>query len=232
MEALAAAAFIAGLLGGVHCAGMCGGIVGGLSAAARGPAVARQFAFNTGRIGSYAIAGAVAGAFGSLGQLAGPVLIAQAAMFAAANMLLLMLGLYVGGWGRGVARLEDAGRLLWRRVEPFARRCYPIDSTAKALAAGLAWGWVPCGLVYTMLALALASASPRDGAAVMAAFGLGTLPNLLAAGFAAQRVLALRRLPWVRQGAGAMLIVLALVGLARIPGLADALRAGWSYCAA
>ncbi|MGZ5582705.1 MAG: sulfite exporter TauE/SafE family protein, partial [Usitatibacter sp.] len=60
----------------------------------------------------------------------------------------------------------------------------------------------------------------------------GTLPNLLAAGFAAQRVLALRRLPWVRQGAGAMLIVLALVGLARIPGLADALRAGWSYCAA
>jgi hypothetical protein len=227
---LAAAAFVAGLLGGVHCAGMCGGIVGGLSAASRGPALARQLAFNGGRIASYAIAGAVAGALGSLGQLAGPVLFAQAAMFAVANVLMLMIGLYVGGWGHGVARLERAGGVVWRRVEPIARRCYPLDSTARSLAAGLAWGWVPCGLVYTMLALALASASPWSGAAVMIAFGLGTLPNLLAAGFAAQRVLALRRLPWLRRGAGAALILLALVGLARIPGLTEALQAGWSYC--
>ena len=109
---LAAAAFVAGLLGGVHCAGMCGGIVGGLSAASRGPALARQLAFNGGRIASYAIAGAVAGALGSLGQLAGPVLFAQAAMFAVANVLMLMIGLYVGGWGHGVARLE---RLLFHR---------------------------------------------------------------------------------------------------------------------
>jgi sulfite exporter TauE/SafE len=227
---LAAAAFVAGLLGGVHCAGMCGGIVGGLSAASRGPALARQLAFNGGRIASYAIAGAVAGALGSLGQLAGPVLFAQAAMFAVANVLMLMIGLYVGGWGHGVARLERAGGVVWRRVEPIARRCYPLDSTARSLAAGLAWGWVPCGLVYTMLALALASASPWSGAAVMIAFGLGTLPNLLAAGFAAQRVLALRRLPWLRRGAGAALILLGLVGLARIPGLTEALQAGWSYC--
>lgn len=232
MDPLAAAAFVAGLLGGVHCAGMCGGIVGGLSAAARGPAVARQLAFNAGRIGSYAIAGAVAGALGGLGQLAGPMLFAQAAMFAGANILMLMLGLYVGGWGRGVTRLERAGSVVWRRVEPIARRCHPIDSTAKSLAAGLAWGWVPCGLVYTMLAMALASASPWHGAAVMTAFGLGTLPNLLAAGFAAQRVLALRRLPWVRRGAGAALILLAIVGLARMPGLTDALVAGWTYCTA
>jgi sulfite exporter TauE/SafE len=230
MEALAAAAFVAGLLGGVHCAGMCGGIVGGLSAAAQGPMLARQLAFNAGRIASYAIAGALAGALGSLGQYAGTVLHAQAAMFAAANLLLLMLGLYVGGWGHGITRLEGAGRIVWRRVEPFARRCYPIDSTPQALAAGVAWGWVPCGLVYTMLALALASASSLHGAAVMVAFGLGTLPNLLAAGFAAQRVLALRRLPWVRRGAGAMLVLLALAGLARIPALSDALHAGWSYC--
>jgi uncharacterized protein len=230
MEALAAAAFAAGLLGGVHCAGMCGGIVGGLSAAARGPTLARHLAFNGGRIASYAAAGAAAGALGGLGQLAGPVLFAQAAMFAAANVLMLMLGLYVGGWGRGVARLERAGGVVWRRVEPYARRCFPIDSNAKALAAGMAWGWVPCGLVYTMLALALASASPWGGAAVMAAFGLGTLPNLLAAGFAAQRVLAVRRLPWVRRGAGAALVLLALVGFARLPGLAEALRAGWTFC--
>jgi hypothetical protein len=232
MEPLAAAAFAAGLLGGVHCAGMCGGIVGGLSAAARGPALARHAAFNTGRIASYGAAGAAAGALGGLGQLAGPVAFAQAAMFALANLLMLMLGLYVGGWGRGVMRLERAGGVVWRRIEPHARRCFPIDSNAKALGAGLAWGWVPCGLVYTMLALALASASPWSGAGVMIAFGLGTLPNLMAAGLAAQRVLAVRRSKWVRRGAGAALVALAVIGLARLPGLTDALRAGWAYCIA
>jgi sulfite exporter TauE/SafE len=210
---------------------MCGGIVGGLSTAARGPIVSRQLAFNAGRIASYAIAGAAAGAFGSLGRVLGPMLFAQAALFALANVLMLMLGLYVGGWGGGVMRLERAGSFVWRRVEPFARRSFPIDSTGKAIVAGLAWGWVPCGLVYTMLALALASASPLGGAAVMIAFGFGTLPTLLAAGFAAQRVLAMRRLPWVRRIAGVALIALAVAGLARLPGLADALRAGWSYCA-
>lgn len=230
MQSLAAAAFVAGLLGGVHCAGMCGGIVGGLASASRGPVPPRQLAFNAGRIASYAMAGAAAGAFGSLGPMLGPVLFAQSAMFALANLLMLMLGLYVAGWGRGVLRLERAGAVVWRRIEPLARRCFPIDSLPKALAAGLAWGWVPCGLVYTMLVLSLASASAWGGAAIMAAFGLGTLPTLLAAGFATQRVLAVRRLPWVRQGAGAALMVLAIVGLARLPGLSSALRAGWSYC--
>jgi hypothetical protein len=230
MQSLAAAAFVAGLLGGVHCAGMCGGIAGSLASASRGPVPARQLAFNAGRIASYAMAGAAAGAFGSLGPMLGPVLFAQAAMFALANLLMLMLGLYVAGWGRGVLRLERAGAVVWRRIEPLARRCFPIDSLPKALAAGLAWGWVPCGLVYTMLVLSLASASAWGGAAVMVAFGLGTLPTLLAAGFATQRVLAVRRLPWVRQGAGAALVVLAIVGLARLPGISSALRAGWSYC--
>jgi sulfite exporter TauE/SafE len=232
MEPLAAAAFVAGLLGGVHCAGMCGGVVGGLSASARGPALARHLAFNGGRIASYAAAGAAAGAVGGLGQLAGPVLFMQAAMFALANVLMLTLGLYVGGWGRGVARLERAGGVVWRRVEPYARRCFPIDTNAKALAAGLAWGWVPCGLVYTMLALAMASTSAWSGALVMAAFGLGTLPNLMAAGLAAQRVLAVRRSKWVRRGAGGALIALAVVGFARLPGIADTLHAGWAYCVA
>jgi uncharacterized protein len=230
MEPLAAAAFIAGLLGGVHCAGMCGGIAGSLAIAARGPTLARQLAFNAGRIGSYAVAGMVVGMLGGLGQLAGPVLFAQTAMFALANVMILMLGLYIAGWGHAVLRLERVGGVVWRRVEPLARRFMPIDTTPKAFGAGLAWGWVPCGLVYTMLMLALASGSAAGGAAIMAAFGLGTLPTLLAAGLAAQRLMAIRRAPGLRQAAGSILIALAIVGLVRVPGLQDAVRAGWSYC--
>jgi len=228
---LAAAAFAAGLLGGVHCAGMCGGIAASLSAAARGPALPRQLAFNAGRIASYSAVGAVVGATGGALVANGPVLLAQTAMLVAANLLMVLLGLYVAGWGRSLTRLESAGGHVWRRIEPLRRRCYPIDSTARALGAGAVWGWVPCGLVYSMLALALASGGAAQGALVMAAFGLGTLPTLLAAGLTAQRVLALRTQPWVRRGAGLLIISLAAFGLARAPGLADAIRAGWQCLA-
>ena len=228
---LAAAAFAAGLLGGVHCAGMCGGIAASLSAAARGPALARHLAFNGGRIASYAAAGAAVGATGGALVAAGPIVTAQLAMLVAANLLMVLLGLYVAGWGRMLVRLEAAGGGLWRRIEPLRRRLVPIDSTPRAFAAGAVWGWVPCGLVYSMLALALASGGAAQGALVMAAFGLGTLPTLLAAGVTAQRVLAVRSVPWIRHAAGALIIAMAVAGLARAPGLHDALVAGWNCLA-
>jgi sulfite exporter TauE/SafE len=229
---LALAAFFAGLLGGVHCAGMCGGIAAALAAASRGPAIARQLAFNAGRIASYGFAGAVAGLSGGALIGASPLVAAQTAMFVVANALMLMLGLYIAGWSRMVVRMESAGGALWRGLEPLRRSVVPIDSTAKALGAGALWGWVPCGLVYGMLALAFAAGGALEGALVMLAFGLGTLPNLLAAGFAAQRVLELRRRAWVRQVAGIAIVALAIVGFVRVPGIADALRAGWRLCVA
>jgi len=222
------AAFAAGLLGGVHCAGMCGGIAASLSASARGPALPRQLGFNAGRIASYAVAGAAAGGLGSLAQAAGPLLSVQLALFVAANALMILLGLYVAGWGHAVLRIERAGGFLWRRVEPVARRIFPIDGTPKAIAAGLLWGWVPCGLVYSMLVLALASGGAWQGASIMAAFGLGTLPTLLAAGFAAQKLDLLRRAPWIRQGAGAAIVALGIVGFLRLPHLREAILAGWA----
>lgn len=152
-------------------------------------------------------------------------------MFFLANVVMVLLGLYVAGWGRAVLRVEAAGLPLWRRIEPLARRLLPVDSTAKAFGAGVAWGWIPCGLVYSMLVLAAASGSAAGGALVMALFGLGTLPNLLAAGMAAQRLVALRRAPWVRRIAGVLIIGLGIVGIARIPGLREAVIAGWQCVA-
>jgi hypothetical protein len=190
--------------------------------------VQRQILFNCGRIASYAIAGAVVGLAGNLAALAAPALLVQTLLFAAANVLMIFLGLYVAGLGSVVLRLERFGSFLWRRVEPTARHLFPIDSSAKALAAGALWGWVPCGLVYSMLALSLASGSALAGAGVMAAFGLGTLPTLLAAGMAAQRVMAARRVPAIRYGAAAVIIALGAFGLARVPGLPEAIAAGWA----
>ena len=231
MPPLAAAAFAAGLLGGVHCAGMCGGIVGTLALEARGPVWDRQLAYNAGRIGAYAVAGAAAGFAGGLVGGDGAWLGARMALFLVANAGMVLLGLYVAGWSRVVQAVEAAGRPVWRRIEPFARSMLPIDSTPKALGAGLAWGWVPCGLVYGMLVLAAASGGAPQGAFVMAAFGLGTLPTLLVAGLAAQRLFRLRRAPWVRRAAGAAIVALGVVGIARLPGLGEAVAAGW-HCIA
>ena len=221
MEVFAAAAFTAGLLGGVHCIGMCGGIAGALSAASRGPAWRRVAAYNAGRIASYSVAGALAGSVGAL-VAAGPTLqLAQTALYVAAHGFLLLLGLYIAGYSSGLLRLEAAGAVVWSRLEPLRRRVVPIDTDARALGAGAVWGWLPCGMVYAMLPLAMASGSPLSGAAILAAFGFGTLPGLLLAGIAAVRVNALRRNAWVRRIAGLALVGLALAAFARLPGLRD-----------
>src|SRR6185503_15159753 len=137
MPPLAAAAFAAGLLGGVHCAGMCGGIVGTLALQARGPAWGRQLAYNAGRIFAYVAAGTAAGLAGGIAAGGGAWLEARMALFLLANVAMIFLGLYVAGWSRVVLAVEAAGRPVWRRIEPIARRMLPIDSTAKALGAGL-----------------------------------------------------------------------------------------------
>src|SRR5262249_10135919 len=163
---------------------------------------------NAGRIASYVAAGTVFGLAGGFAQMAGPIVTMQAAMFFLANVLMVLLGLYVAGWSVAMQRFEAAGAHLCRRVQPISRGFPPIDSPKRAIAAGVLWGWVPCGLVYSMLALAMASGSAPGGAIVMLAFGLGTLPNLLAAGLAAQKLLAIRRSPWIRRTAGLLIVIL------------------------
>jgi sulfite exporter TauE/SafE len=152
----------------------------------------------------------------------------QGALFIAAQAMVILIGCYVAGWSAAMLRLERAGSLLWRRIEPLRRRFFPIDSDARALGAGAVWGWVPCGLVYGMLPLAAVSGSPFAGALVMAAFGLGTLPGLVLAGAAARSLSSLRHSPWVRRAAGVAIIALGVAGLARMPAAADLIVAGWA----
>jgi len=231
MEGLAAAAFAAGLLGGVHCVGMCGGIAGALSAGSTGALPRRLAAFNFGRIGSYAVAGSIAGAVGGLAQAAGPEALLRTALFVAAQAMVILIGLYVGGWSGAILRFERAGAALWRRIEPLRKRFFPIDSDPRALGAGAVWGWIPCGLVYGMLPLAAVAGGPAQGALVMAAFGIGTLPGLVAAGAAARGLASVRRDPWVRRIAGFAIVAVGIVGLARVPQVSELIAAGW-HCIA
>jgi len=176
--------FIAGLLSGVHCAGMCGSIVGIVSMQPSGkrPAWQFQFAYNFGRILSYAAAGVIVGAIGQGGLTLKSSAPVQEILFGLASTMMIIMGLYLAGFGQGVRYLEKAGSKLWNTVQPYTRRLLPADTLNKAWWLGIAWGWLPCGLVYSILLMALAMGNPWQGGAIMLAFGLGTLPNLLALG--------------------------------------------------
>jgi hypothetical protein len=105
-----------------------------------------------------------------------------------AGITLVLLALFLAGWSPLVRVMEAAGATLWRRLQPCTRRFLPANTIPRALGLGALWGWLPCGMVYAVLLTAASTGDARDGALVMAAFGLGTLPNLLAVAVFAHRL--------------------------------------------
>ena len=205
-------ALVVGLLGGVHCAGMCGGIVGALSLGAReGRQLPLLLAYNVGRISSYTLAGALMGALGFFFSGLLPVQVAQRVLLTLAGLFLVLMGLYLGGWSHALARLEKAGGLLWRRIEPLGRGLLPVRNVRQGLLLGALWGWLPCGLVYSALVWTVSAGGALQGAALMFAFGLGTLPNLLLMGVAAQQLNRWIRHPMVRRLAGLTVVGFGVV---------------------
>ncbi|MCL6555014.1 MAG: sulfite exporter TauE/SafE family protein [Burkholderiales bacterium] len=211
------AAALVGLLGGVHCVGMCGPLVAAFSLQ-RSPLPPRfslYLAANLGRLASYTVAGALAGLLGAGSLFLRRLFPVELVLYGVANGMLVLLGLYLMGLNRWVTHIERAGAWLWRRLQPLLARCLPIRTPAQAFAAGLMWGWLPCGLVYSVLVTALASGSPATGALTMFAFGVGTLPNLLAMGWLAERLAVLVKARGFRVAAGMGVTALGLWGLAR-----------------
>lgn len=214
-----------GLLSATHCLGMCGGIIGALSLSA--PASLRRhrwrqaafvLLYNLGRTLSYALAGALVGWLGDslLAGLAGPQ--GHRLLQIASALMLLALGLYLAGWFPQLARIERLGVPLWRRIEPLGRRMLPVRHPGQAFVYGMLWGWLPCGMVYTLLAWSATVGGAVEGALTMAAFGLGTLPAMLAGGLAAQQLVRLARSPRTRRVAGVMVGLSAVATLA-LPSL-------------
>ena len=212
------AVFFVGLLGGVHCLGMCGSIVGILTGqlpkhGARWPF---HLAYNSGRILSYTIAGLLVGAIGQAGLLLRDKVPIQHLLFALSSLMLIALGLYLAGiWG-WVRHIERVGSVLWQRIQPLTRPLFPVTSPGRALLLGTLWGWLPCGLVYSVLVTALASGHAQSGAMIMLAFGLGTLPNLMVIGLFWERCRHWVQSPRVRLFAGLMVMAFGIYGLIKV----------------
>jgi len=212
------AVFLTGLLGGVHCVGMCGGIVGAFSLQlpGSGPRLSYHLAANLGRLASYVAAGLIAGALGSTSAFLSQLFPAEKMLYVFANLVLIALGLHLAGIWSGVLVLEAAGGGVWKRLQPLFKKLVPISSVPQAFAAGMVWGWLPCGLVYSVLIAALASGSALQGGLTMLAFGLGTLPNLLLMGLFASQLQKLLTRRGVKLGAGLVIVALGGLGLFRV----------------
>ena len=224
------AAALSGLMGGVHCAAMCGGIATGFSA--MGPRGGWRYALepNLGRIAGYVLAGALAGGLGH-----GIVDVARSEWLAlglrsAVGVVLVVVALRLLDRQGRFARLRAPGAGLWQRLRPLQRRLLPANTTGKRLALGMLWGWMPCGLSTTVLAAAWLQADARNGALTMAAFGLGTLPVMLPLTWAGARLgVRLQRGGWMT-AAGVLVLsagMLTLVApwLMQVPALHGPLSA-------
>ncbi|MBW0146573.1 sulfite exporter TauE/SafE family protein [Marinobacter arenosus] len=217
-------AFLIGLLGSSHCLGMCGGISASLSMALpvgkgfRLRQTLMLLAFNAGRIASYAMIAALvavlstsaAHQWSELGWVLRTV----------AGLLLIAMGLSMGQWWQGIRYIEKVGTPVWQRLSPLTRRLLPVNHVGQALALGALWGWLPCGLIYTTLGWAALQPTVGSAALTMLFFGLGTLPSMLATGYAAGWIRKLQGQQLFRKVTGVLLIVFGVWTLPLTGGLA------------
>jgi sulfite exporter TauE/SafE len=213
-------AFLLGFFSTMHCIGMCGGIIGALSLSL--PMQVRSHklqlfsyvvTYNIGRLISYSLAGLIAGAIGtevlqSAGFNEGHIILKSVAI-----LMMIAIGLYLTGWLPQLAIVEKIGVPIWKRLEPLGRKLLPVASLPRALAYGMVWGWLPCGLVYFVLIWALTAGDALHGALIMLAFGAGTLPTLITAGFMTSWITRFAHSTRARQIVGVLIILMAIGSL-------------------
>ncbi len=222
-------AIVIGLMGSSHCLGMCGGIAGAQSfgqgafqpqgaiatsgsiqATSRAAMIPQLLSFNFGRLLSYSLIGFLAGIIGAALALNMQLLVILRSV---AGVMLILMGLYIGQWWMGLARIEKAGAHVWKVLAPVADRLRSVQGLPANFALGVLWGWLPCGLVYSALTWAMSSADPSLAALLMLGFGIGTLPSMLAAGLFAYQLRRLFSMLSVRRVFAVTLIIFGLWSL-------------------
>ncbi len=218
------AALVMGLFSSLHCIGMCGSIIGTLTFSLS-PELRNNkyrlfgivFNYNLGRIISYSLAGVAVGIVADFLNM--PFAQGQAHRFLQLVSAAIMTGagFYLAGWFPRFAYIEKIGVRFWKVVEPFGRKLIPVKNRTQALLFGMIWGWLPCGLIYTALALAATAGSIVHSAITMFAFGLGTLPAVMGVGIITPLLTRLARAQRFKSIVGVLFIVFAL--LAAFPSI-------------
>ena len=171
------AAFTLGLFSTAHCLFMCGGISQALTFQQEKQVVMKTLLFHAGRIACYGFLGLVIGAV--IYQFATEYHTLSRWLRHGSGVLLIVIGLYIAGRGSLLKALEKRLGFFWRFLQPAVKRTMKMEKTYHAIGLGFLWGFLPCGLIYSMLLWAAASTQGVETSVVMLAFGLGTLPGFL-----------------------------------------------------
>ena len=208
------AAFMIGILGAGHCIAMCGGISGAIAHAntqssPQTASLAPLF-YNLGRITSYTLIGAIVGYTAQIGLNFGASYDLLVILRFVSGITLILIGLYIAQLNSAILQLEKVGRLVWRYIQPLARRFMPLKTPYHAFPLGFLWGWLPCGLVYSALTLALSTGSALESAFTMFAFGLGTFPIMFLVGSLSSKFNRLIQNTKFKKMSGLLLILFGL----------------------
>lgn len=207
------AAWLSGLLGGVHCAAMCGGIATGFSAVSGRSGWGPALQVNLGRVGGYVLAGAIVGAFGGgLLHVFRSDMLAFGLRMAVGVVLVFVAFRLLDRHGRFHFLAKPAARF-WRLLQPLQSRLLPADRFSRRFALGMLWGWLPCGVSMTLLTAAWLQANARDAALTMLAFGLGTLPMMVPLTWSGARMGRWLQRPGLRKGAAFIVLAAGLLTL-------------------
>ena len=209
--ALIVAAFMMGFLGSPHCLGMCGGLVTAFGLSMQGVSAGKKRAlialYHFGRLLSYAVLGIIAGLIGT--TVLEPLMTGSHLPRILLGLVLVLIGVAMLGVPL-LNKLEKVGMKFWQWLAPLRQKIFPLTTFPRALMAGLLWGYLPCGLVYGALLMAVVGHDVATGAVLMFTFGLGTVPMLVATqetvGWLHQQIGRLR----LRQLNGAVMVLSGL----------------------
>ena len=210
-------ALLMGIFSSMHCIGMCGSIIGTLTLSLK-PEIREKksklypyvLTYNLGRITSYTIAGILIGAIEfiltrPLGEGHG-----HRVLQILSALIMAGAGFYIAGWFPQFAYIEKSGSWIWKKLEPLGRKLIPVQTLTQGYLFGMVWGWIPCGLVYSTLALAATTGDVVKSTLTMLFFGLGTLPAVMGLGIMTSSLARLAKMERFRQAVGVMFIILAL----------------------
>lgn len=197
-------ALLAGFFASSHCVVMCSPLAAAVGSQIAQPRKHTMLLWlNIGRIFSYSLLGTLVGALGA--SLVAWQQLASALLQLLAGLFVLAMAFYVAWQWQGLRIIEGLGKPIWRRLSKLTPSLLPIHSTPRAIAYGMIWGYLPCGLIYSNLSVALSSGSAFYGGIWMMGFGLGTSIAITASLLLSRQVTVLLQDKWLKRTAAALL---------------------------